>query len=921
MEAAVRWSPFSTSDREKFLLVDVTDQSISLNEVDHRNNASFQFHAVAKYGRLPNFGAFDWSKTDEQIVALGLVSGSACLIRLSEDERPSETVAIFKLKQQRKCNSIALSTENWLAVALDKTRSDNCLNIYDGTIGSSSQDPVRRLCPAEVVSSVRFFPGQPQELIVAAQRSYLRLYDLRDGYSGSNSIAQVGTRNVNNIAIDPLDENCFATAGSTGDPGVTVWDKRWISQSSSGSGGALFEFHPAVDNSQTTTIWSLRYSGQRRGRLAICSSRGELKVVDMVESHSSLLQGSEYFHTTQHASTPWTQNRYVTQSRNVQRPSQDAKDGEDSARLIAFDWIIGSAKDSEQKVLALRPNRGVAQLRVPFTVQHAAVTPRHDLSLAFHSVSILEAKPPVDYSRPQAPYEHQRTAEDFGPLDYNGELENGRGEDEKFTGDLGSPQLTSMLSASSIQRERCRRGYLFDCHLNKSVVSGNWQLEQVWDIIDRFRSQAANSGMVAEHQRLDLSFVGVAGVCTEKIGKNANRSLSPLSGKVEDAIADLAASRNLPQFSGERTNFPAHRQLCLEMCGWKYTMDSLEEECQELIDRGLHYQAIVQAVLHDYKHLALNMLRSLIRSKTVPNIGLGALLASDTINEDQREMCQWMAADTEDPALKALLTFLLTGNWRDVMETNYLHLGYRVALGLKYLNDTELRGFIQSETARAIKNGDLEGVLLTGLGEPAMDLFQSYLTRTNDLQTAVLATAFTNPAYVDDARWDMWKETYWMQMQSWQAFTHRSRFIVQHSHMARAPDGSSLLQAPRASVTLQCGHCQLSLAKYDGRNSAARISAPPSNVKGTAAIAAGIVCPKCGRHMPRCGICKKWLGTADPNRRGGAKELQKLGDCMAKFLTFCVSCEHGFHADHAMLWFKKHETCPVPGCGCLCTVK
>lgn len=174
MEAAVRFP--GTGDR--FLLVDVIDQSVTLNHIHERDRGSIRYFSVARYGRLPNFGAFDYSKTDPNIVALGLVSGSACLINLREDDKPSETIATFKLKQQRKCNSIALSTQNQLAVALDKTRSDVCLNIFDAN-ADQNQEPVRRLCPAEVVSSVRFFPSQPQELVVAAQRSCIRLYDLR----------------------------------------------------------------------------------------------------------------------------------------------------------------------------------------------------------------------------------------------------------------------------------------------------------------------------------------------------------------------------------------------------------------------------------------------------------------------------------------------------------------------------------------------------------------------------------------------------------------------------------------------------------------------------------------------------------------------------------------------------------------------
>ncbi|KAK4507617.1 hypothetical protein PRZ48_001352 [Zasmidium cellare] len=926
MEAAVRWSPHSISGRERFLLVDVIDQSLTLNHVHHRSRTTLDYKPVAKYGRLPNFSAFDWSKTDESIVALGLVSGSACLVKLREDGQPSETRSTFKLKQQRKCNSVALSSRDLLAVALDKTRSDNCLNIFDANGDyQGNQEPVRRLCPAEVVSSVRFFPGQPQELVVAAQRAYIRLYDLRDGYFAGNNNLQVSTRCVNNIAIDPLDDNYFASAGSTDDPTVTVWDKRWITQGSSGvtASGAVFELRPAVDTSSRATIWSLRYSGQQRGRLAICSSRGQLKVVDMTESHSSLHPETDYVPANNYGGTAWSCNRYVSQSRSVSRPFEEAENGDNANdRLIAFDWISDRTDEAEQSVLALRPSRDVDVIRVPRTIPHATVTARNDLSMAFDDLSLVETKGRAEPAEPKAPYEHQRTAEDFGPHDYRGEEYFDDNDESKAVYSPDSPQLPNLLAQSSIHRERCFQGYLWDCQKNMDIVTGNWQLERLWEIINRFREQAADGAMVGES--LDLSYVGVTGICQEKVGNVSKRTFSPAAAKIEDAIYALNASRELPPFEGVRTDFPEHRQLSLELCGWKFTTETLEAECQELIDRGLFYQAIVQAVLHDYKHIALNILRTLIRSKTVPNIGLGALLASDSINEEQREMCQWMAADTEDPALKALLTFLITGDWRDVMKLKYLHLGYRVALGLKYLNDTEIKGFLQSETARAVKNGDLEGILLTGLGEQCMDLMQTYITKTNDLQTAVLATAFTNPLYVDDVRWEMWKETYFMQMQSWRAFVQRSQFVIQHGQMARTSDGHSLLEAPAPQVKMRCKHCQQSLARHDGRSTVSQKSVAQTNGKSPnrpeaiAAASAGIVCPNCGRHMPRCGICRMWLGTPDPARKGGARELQKLGDVMAKFLTFCVSCQHGFHANHARDWFQKHDTCPVPDCQCLC---
>ncbi|KAK3674647.1 hypothetical protein LTR78_005369 [Recurvomyces mirabilis] len=274
---------------------------------------------------------------------------------------------------------------------------------------------------------------------------------------------------------------------------------------------------------------------------------------------------------------------------------------------------------------------------------------------------------------------------------------------------------------------------------------------------------------------------------------------------VAEAITGLITSKSIPQFEGARTGFPEHRQLCLALCGWKFTIETLEEECQELIERGQYYLAIVQAVLHGYKHIALNLLRSLIRSKTIPNIGLGALLASTEINEEQHEMCLWMEADAEDPALKALLTYLTTGDWRTVMKTTYLDSDYRIALGLKYLNDTELSGFLQGETARAVRNGDLEGILLTGLTEPAMDLLQTYINKTGDVQTAVLASAYANPRYIDDMRWDVWKGTYFEQMQTWRAFHERARFTVQHNALAVDRDGRSYKQSPVTTIDIVRG--------------------------------------------------------------------------------------------------------------------
>ena len=105
------------------------------------------------------------------------------------------------------------------------------------------------------------------------------------------------------------------------------------------------------------------------------------------------------------------------------------------------------------------------------------------------------------------------------------------------------------------------------------------------------------------------------------------------------------------------------------------------------------------------------------------------------------------------------------------------------------------------------------------------------------------------------------------------------------------------------------------------------------------AEASGTICPRCGRHLPRCAVCLQWLGTPEllmvaprkGSRVGGEGEQSKLAAAaqkaketdmaLSRFVTFCASCGHGLHAHHARQWFAKHGMCPVPDCGCLCGVR
>lgn len=1008
MEAAVRWSPLSNHGYQRFLLADVTGNSLTLFRADSLTAHNLHYTPIAQRTNLQNFTAFDWSRTDPSLVALAFSTGEASVVSIDPEHAQDDALHNFTIKTQRKCNTITFSPNNLLAIGLDRVRHDHCLTVYD----LNAKEPHTKLCVSEAVTSVKFFPTHPLELLAAVSRQTIRLYDLREASSSTAGIGHYGsTKLVNNIAIDPLDENYFASGGSTGDPTVTIWDKRWMSRSGGtpnpdgAVNSTVLELRPAVDNSQTTSVWSIRYSGRKRGRLCLLSSTGEVKLYDTAQHH--VQSKSRTPPANIHGDIPWSSPHYVARTHNLQWPNHHTQQQQhhqrDVSKVIAFDWVSSGEPDG-QPIIALRPDRTVHLMHAPHPA-HINMTARDDLALCLHQVQIYE--PSAKQSRVadelKALHEAKKPALDpsalgrlpdqSDPLDQqslralNRATTTAAARTEKWldTEILKIPEIVRQadfahcLTLLTAQKRRCQEGYLFDCHHNAKLVADDPTLVKLWLTIARLDDLAADGGMVSES--LDLSFLGVHAVWAGQLGSGPNRVVSSRSlvpATFEDAVNGVLETHGLLAFEGPETEKPDQRQLCLAICGSAFSFNEAKERCDELREQQQYYRAVAVAMFQGYKGLALEILRDLIRGKALQNIGLGALLASDRLNKEQREICAWMEEDATDPYLQAVLTFLGSGSWLNVVNKLNLDLDLsdRLIIAFKHLEDKEITTFIQRSTDAYIQSGDVEGILLTGLATESMDLFQSFIRRTNDLQTAVLATAFTNPLYVDDVRWEMWKETYFMQMQSWRAFIERTKFSMLHTRrFCVTHSGRKIAKPPPRQLTLRCAHCQGSLASnIDGV--AAGMNGAKNGIPGTIgtpttvappaatdasrtritglAVAAGTICPRCGRHLPRCALCMQWLGTPEPTRAkeiindlmpgisniamsnnnnsnstitggggggGSGTTAKETTDPLSNFVTFCASCTHGFHAHHARVWFSRHAMCPVPDCRCLCGLR
>lgn len=293
----------------------------------------------------------------------------------------------------------------------------------------------------------------------------------------------------------------------------------------------------------------------------------------------------------------------------------------------------------------------------------------------------------------------------------------------------------------------------------------------------------------------------------------------------------------------------------------------------------------------------------------------------------------------------------------------------------------------------------------------------------------------------------------------------KTRFVIA---LSRALRSHNLTSHPhkKEQIRLICSHCNQSLSQFghdqqvDSHNpSITTLTATtPSTVEtakhpltsASKAAVTGTICPKCARHLPRCGVCDMWLGTPDetfskwyrtapllaaPSQAAGmashrnsnttnktaerdldgppsmigstitaigpgtgtpvinlppststggpgtgtgtargsssgsrgavtskfipknlttadlapnavevvdeeemARQVRERRwlEAMRRFTVYCTRCSHGFHAEHARMWFdgegdvytygdggasvgrKGHRVCPVAGCECLC---
>ncbi|RWA12157.1 hypothetical protein EKO27_g2955 [Xylaria grammica] len=486
---------------------------------------------------------------------------------------------------------------------------------------------------------------------------------------------------------------------------------------------------------------------------------------------------------------------------------------------------------------------------------------------------------------------------------------------------------------------RSKEKYLFDYAANINIASDDPWLKDLWLWVARASSAAYDDAMVA--QGVDYSFLGVVPIWTKDLGHQGMSRLAHGSALPDDGVWERGLQRISNVKLGEpsrckiETTRPARRDAAMRVCEWG--KKSTDSECKDYAkvpasekNSSSFTRGAARALFEGDLTEAVNILKTasseypelLFVSLALQLIGRG----DKSLPKERLDFDDGVASKT-DPYLRAISSLIATNNWEMIANQESLPLRERTYIALRHFDDDKLTQWLDDELKKAIETGDIEGIVLTGITDNLVDIFAKYIEKYNDIQTATLVLSICSPRYINDYRCTVWRNAYRAYLQRHKAFLQRTKFEVESTKKSKHA-GVPTIKHPSRQIALRCVYCdaEYELASKVGvGGSAPSTSTAQAQTQGhtnplmATSINAGVSCPNCGRHLPRCVVCLEVVGI--PRSDKPELSLDPQARLAAKFPTFCLKCDHVLHLDHARQWFMRHAECPVPECRCRCNFK
>lgn len=885
-------------------------------------------------------------------------------------------------KHSRPCNSLSFNNASLVAAGFDKSRQDNSLQIWDlvkhTSVFCTALDdadtvvarPSHGYLSNEATLSTVFNTGEPSgALLMAGGYKLLREFDLRD--SSPAPIYQVATKCTLRLTLDPLQPHMF---GSVGDDGtLAIWDRRRLTDAGSASmvsEAPVMQFPKLLsDGVRRGASACFRFSTIRRGEFLAIFNGSLIRRwnTGCVPAASGL------------AAPPAGDPHDVVAS--LKQQSARLYDPHDELIFVAlvldcktnlpnvssFDYLPDDACATSTHFVCMREKGLVFRMPVIESVEALYFNAYNEFCTAgpegTFTKFVDEAGTGTDANAALLQRTHllshiddsEDVTSTFGDEESVGagagahanDLDSERAQKtHKFRQNAfylapGALGVTDVMrnDICYVMRQLALCGYGVDSETNFGVLEqtqgheASFSLQNTWKWISLAKKSLDKGTMLCKG--VDLGYVGVLAMwqgvdelagqdrafytddkkqvrptgsaVTQKMFSSAVRSMIAVKEKKSAGISVFSSSEHKLQ-----------RKLCLIVSGWYLTEDEFDSKLDDLVRRGYVEKAAGWAVFHAKVPRAIQILANAknerLRLMSTAIAGYEAFRASST-KLPWNDLCRKLALELDHPYLRAIFAFIADNNWWDVLDEHALPLRERLGIAVRFLPDKDLNVYLNRIAVSVVSRGELEGLILTGITPHGIDLLQSYVDRTSDVQTAALIAQHAVPRYFKDARVSQWTDCYRNLLNAWGMFKVRARFDVGRTQSSRTHAGLATVRPTPRQVFLQCSHCKknMSLPARGKPGGASHImlkfgrssEAAPSKVNA---------CPHCGAALPRCAICLFSLGAPC------ADETDALGSFRNKF-SFCLSCGHGYHAQHAEEWFGKHHECPVPECSCRCNSK
>lgn len=821
---------------------------------------------VAAYSEFSSVKSIAWCPrkdlADYCILAVGLSNGRVSVLNVGS-EVPSNTSLLlnqeFSPKAERTCHEIAWSEDepNLLAVGLDKTRYDNSLLVWDVEAKSSiTQSPgfdsrsfgsIRK--PVfEHGSSEQTVSVQwlPHKILVAGVTKWLRLYDMR--VPTPKVIAT--TKALYGICVDPHNPQRIASFAEGPQGAVLVWDIRNNEK-------------PLVTINQSKPV----------SKISWCPTRNHL--ISVLQKDSMAVKYYDLQHTlsggvVQYSNSIDESGDSIPFERNAQLP-KSAK-----YNISSYSWH----PSIENKILTVSATGGLHYLEV-FERITMSWSPTLDLVWGCGKHMLMCSREGT----------------------YTGEEED----------------------ISSAMRQRAIMGYgephiMKDEKKLKDVVKDPF-LVKLWLWLKRSRK-------LKDHESRKLRrFFGVKAIIkgeltTPESQKQKGNEKHTKGGRFTKPFIDGNVTEDFV-FAKRYTS--DDRNLAMHLCDWDLSEQSLFERLNKLSADGEPERAAAMALFSNKMSWTIDILSGASSGKKkkqntqqpdaysyLPLVAMALSGYSDSKQTLWAANCKTLSAQLRNPYLRAIFAFLTAEDedFVHVLKESGMELKDRIAFACRFLSDAKLTNYVENVTTSLITSGSLEGLLLTGLTSDGLDLLENFITKTSDVQTAILIILHMKVSEVfKDPRVSSWIENYRDLLDKWRLWHERAQFdsLVQNTDSRKIPQ----------QISVTCTYCSKPVSNNFLSSGGMRMPRfPHGNSRQNKAMA----CPGCKQQLPRCSVCLINLGSLSSHlpKTGAKPKLDTIVNSFQTWFTWCQLCRHGGHAAHLMEWFSEHVECPVTGCACYC---